>query len=193
MVKRLSLLSFFFSVILFFSGCIKSEYTKLIERELARGQRQDSILLGISFGDTRIFYFDRCMKLNKEQLVVQGSSGTYVRFLPMDSVLWGLGRGIKMEFEAGFDAQERINEVKIQFSYLGWAPWNKHLQSDVLKPYVITQLEKWYNGNDFIGIVSNNDSLSVKVDGNRRVIVGLKDDQTVLVSIQDILHPRFKH
>ena len=52
---------------------------------------------------------------------------------------------------------------------------------------------RWYGGNDFIIVKLSDADTPVKVDGNRRIMVRIKDAQSVLVKVEDILHPKFKH
>jgi hypothetical protein len=51
----------------------------------------------------------------------------------------------------------------------------------------------WYGGNDFVRAHVNDRELPVKVDGNRRILVDIKDQQAVQVRVQDLLHPYFMH
>lgn len=83
--------------------------------------------------------------------------------------------------------------MNMEFNYLGWAPWNKHLQSDSLEVKVKDILMKWYAGNKFITAKTGDKTWPVKLDANRRILVSKKDAQTVVVKVQDILHPKFRH
>ncbi len=176
-----------------FSGCIRSDYTKLVKAELAKGIRKDSILLGIKFGDTRQDFFGRCFDLNKQKLVTQGPSGFKVQYLSNDSLVNKNSNKIRLLFSPFFDTNEKIAEMDLEFSYLGWAPWNKHLQSDSLKHNVMKMLMIWYKGNEFIEAKVGDENIPVKLDGNRRILVHITDAQSVTVRVQDILHPKFIH
>ena len=83
--------------------------------------------------------------------------------------------------------------MDLEISYSGWSPWNKKMQSDVLKPIVLDMLHDWYGGNEFINVVIDEMEVPVKLDANRRIMVYTKDDEKVVVKIQDILHPEYKH
>jgi hypothetical protein len=182
-----------FLIAIFFSGCFQSDYTKLVKSELAKGIRKDSILLGIKFGDTRQDFFGRCFDLNKQHLVTQGPSGLKVQYLFTDSLVSKEPNQIRLLFSPFFDTQEMIAEMDLEFSYTAWAPWNKHLQSDSLKVKVMELLMNWYDGNEFITAKVDGGEIPVKLDGNRRILVHIKDTQSVTVRVQDILHPKFKH
>jgi len=175
------------------SGCLQSDYTKLVKSELAKGIRQDSILLGVRFGDTQNDYFGKCFDLNSKKLVTQGPSGIMVQYLFTDSVVHKEPTQMKLLFEPSFDEARKITDMEFEISYLGWAPWNEQLQSDMLEDKVMKLLLSWYGGNDFITIKLNDADTPVKLDGNRRIMVRIKDAQSVLVKVEDILHPKFKH
>lgn len=181
-----------FGVIVFF-GCRQSDYTKLVKSELAKGVREDSILLGINFGDARNEFYGKCFDLNKKQLVSQGPNNTSVQYIFTDSLVHQEPIQIRLLFYPDFDDRDVISNMDMEFSYSGWAPWNKGLQSDSLKLKVIDLLMKWYGGNEFVIAHPDNNDVPVKLDGNRRILLYVKDTQSVLVRVQDILHPKFQH
>lgn len=180
-------------VIFMIGGCYQSDYTKLVKEELAKGVRQDSILLGLSFGNTRNEFYGRCFDLNKKQLVSQGPDNASVQYVWKDSLVHDEPTDMRLLFYPGFDEQDKISNMDMEFSYLGWAPWNTKLQSDSLEIKVRQLLLMWYKGNDFVMANSDDVEFPVKVDGNRRIIILIKDAQTVRVLVQDILHPKFMH
>lgn len=175
------------------TACNQSDYTRMVKKELDKGVRQDSILFGISFGNTRDEFYGRCFDLNRQQLVTQGPDNTSVQYIFTDSLVHKEPVPLRMLFYPRFDSVDRISDMYVEFSYLAWAPWNRELQSDSLENKVIELLQKWYGGNKFITATVSDQSVPVKVDGNRRILVSIKDTQTVRVNLQDILHPKFKH
>jgi hypothetical protein len=179
--------------ILTLGSCTKSDYTKMVLSELEKGERKDSLLLGIKFGDSREQFFGRCFDLNKMKLVTQGPSNNAVQYIFMDSLVHEKPEQIRLLFFPGFDDKNIISHIDYEFSYSAWAPWNKQYQADRLKIKVMELLKHWYKGNDFVDAEVKGEKIPVKVDGNRRILVFEKDRQTVLVRIQDILHPNFKH
>lgn len=174
-------------------GCFQSDYTKLAKAELSKGERNDSLLFGIQFGDTRNDFYGKCFDLNKKHLVTQGPANTSVQYLFNDSSNHDRPTQIRLLFFPEYDEKAKIAEMNMEFSYPAWAPWNRALQSDSLKVKTMQLLMDWYKGNEFVTAEVNNAPMSVKLDGNRRVLVYIKDAQSVAVKIQDILHPKFKH
>lgn len=174
-------------------SCFQSDYTKLVKSELAKGVREDSILLGIQFGDTREMFFKKCMELNKRKLATQGPSGLRVQYIFTDSSIHKVPTEIKLLFSPNFDDKNIISEINLEFSYTGWAPWNRHLQADSLEPKLLKILDFWYGGNKFIIVDVGDSKIPVKLDANRRLMLKKLDTQTVLVKVQDILHPLFRH
>lgn len=174
-------------------GCFQSDYTKLVKSELSKKIRQDSLLLGIWFGDTRNDFYGKCFDLNKQRLVTQGPGNTSVQYIFTDSLVHNTPTELRLLFFPTFDENDVIAEMNCELSYTGWAPWNKQLQSDSLKGKAMEILMQWYKGNEFVTAEVNQEDLPVKLDGNRRVLVYVKDRKNVIVKIQDILHPHFKH
>jgi hypothetical protein len=189
-MKRASLLLF---QIALFTSCIDSEYTKLVKRELAKETRADSLLFDIYFGDSRNNFYDKCLALNRRHLVSQGPSNSSVQYLFVDSVYHETPTPLRLLFYPRFDDKQLIKSMDLEISYTGWAPWNKKTQSDVLKPIVLDMLRNWYGGNEFINVEIDEVEVPVKLDANRRIMVYTKDDEKVVVKIQDILHPEYKH
>lgn len=174
-------------------GCFQSDYTRLVKSELAKDVRTDSVLLGIHLGDTRNVFYGKCFDLNRLKLITPGDGGTFVKYLFTDSAFHDKPTEIRLLFYPTFDRNDIIAEVKIDFSYLGWAPWNRPLQSDSLEVKLKKILMRWYKGNEFVTAHLGDKELPVKVDGNRRMIVEVKDAQSVQVKVQDLLHPYFMH
>ena len=174
-------------------GCFQSDYTRLVKSELAKDVRKDSVLLGIRLGDTRNVFYGKCFDLNKLKLITPGDGGTFVKYTFTDSLFHDKPAEVRLLFYPTFDQKDVIAEVKMDFSYLGWAPWNRQLQSDSLQDRVKKILMHWYGGNEFVTAHVDGTEMPVKVDGNRRMIVGIKDGQSVEVKVQDLLHPYFMH
>lgn len=177
----------------FLGSCTQSDYTKLVKSELAKGIRQDSLLLGINFGDTRNDFYVKCLYLNKQQLVREGPGNTSVQYLFSDSLVHKEPTKIKLLFMPKYDRDEKIVEMEMELSYEGWAPWNRELQSDSLQVKTMQLLREWYKGNEFVTAKIMDKDIPVKVDGNRRILVFIYDPQRVVVKIQDILNPMFQH
>jgi hypothetical protein len=174
-----------------FTAC-ESDYTKMVKSELKKGVRKDSVLLGIKFGSTKQEFYGRCFDLNKAMLVTQGPGGL-VQYFFMDSIYSATPTKMRLLFYPTFDQNDSIAEVNMEISYAAWAPWIRNMQSDSLQGKTLKILKNWYGGNDFVTAHLTDKDIPVKVDGNRRVIVDIKDAQTVNIRVQDILHPMFRH
>ena len=172
-------------------SCVQSEYTRLVKSELAKGIRKDSILLGIRLGDTQNDFREKCFDLNKKHLTTEGP-GFYVQYFLKDSLLHTKPTMILLLFKPDFDNNNKITDMDLKFNYVGWAPWNRQYQSDSLKVKVVQMLERWYKGNKFVIAHATDGDIPVKVDGNRRILVYEDQPQTVVVKIQDMLHPKYK-
>jgi hypothetical protein len=175
------------------SGCFQSDYTKLVKSELAKGIRMDSLVFGINFGDTNDEYFGKCFDLNKQHLVTNGPNSGTVQYFFSDSLVHDKPTSIRMLFIPVFDKDNKIIEMNLEFSYPSWAPWTEEYQSDKLKEKVLQLLMLRYKGNEFVRATINGKEYPIKLDGNRRMVVYIKDEQNVVVKIQDILHPKYQH
>jgi hypothetical protein len=176
-----------------FSSCVQSDYTKLVKSELAKGIRKDSLLFGVKFGNSRDEFFGKCFDLNRQHLVTEGPGNASVQYLFTDSLFHEQPAQIRLLFMPKYDQADKINEMNLEFAYVAWAPWNKQYQSDILKEKVMKIIMHWYKGNEFVTAKIDQDEIPVKLDGNRRILVFVQSEQHVLVKIQDILHPAFKH
>lgn len=178
---------------LILSGCFQSDYTKLVKSELSKGIRMDSVVFGINLGDTSDEYFGKCYDLNQQHLVTAGPNSGTVQYLFTDSLFHEQPTPMRMLFIPVFDKNNIIIEMNLEFSYPGWAPWNEQYHSDTLKEKVLKMLMHGYKGNDFVTATIKGNDYPIKLDGNRRMIVYIKDEQNVVVKIQDILHPKYRH
>lgn len=181
----------FFALGILLNSCVQSEYTKLVKSELAKGVRYDSILLGIHLGDTQNEFREKCFALNRKHLTTEGP-GFYVQYLFADSLSHNQSTPIRLLFKPEFDNKDKITDMDLKFNYVGWAPWNRQYQSDSLKVRIITMLEQWYGGNKFVVAHTGDKDIPVKIDGNRRMLVLEEVPQTVVVKVQDMLHPKYK-
>ena len=160
------------------------QYTKTVTQELAKGKRVDSLFLGISFGMTSKTFFGYCWELNKKGVISDGANNTMVLYkLPAE-----LKYPASMNFYPDFH-ENKIFHMRVTFQYNSWAPWNKAQWADTLLPDVLRLYKKWYpGGNDFIKITDKvKGIIYVKVDGNRRIILGKHDDMIVKADYTDLL------
>jgi hypothetical protein len=174
-------------VVMLLVGACKTDYEKLVEREMSAGERQDSLFLGLRLGMSSKEFYARCWEMNKTQLIRQGYTNT--------SVLLRLNHELRdtadMNFYPTFE-NDSILDMQIYIGYRSWAPWNKNLVYDSLVKDVMTMMNKWYGG-EFVRIKSN-DTIPIyaKVNRNRRILIGKQDEGRVRVIITDMIAEKRK-
>ncbi|MDZ4710104.1 MAG: hypothetical protein SH818_17020, partial [Saprospiraceae bacterium] len=162
----------------------KSNYQRMLDRELANGIRHDSIFLGLTLGMDRKTFFAICWELNKKSQMTQGSNNLSARYFLND----GLKVPAYLDFYPNF-VNDSIVEMPAIFSYRDWAPWNKSLAPDSLLIDVKNLLEQWY-GKGFIEVKNKTKgNVWVKVDGNRRVRFFKSEPKEVKIFITDMSKP----
>lgn len=179
----------FFSIVTLLGACNyfssnSEKYSRLVKKELARGVREDSLFLGLKLGMTSKDFYVHCWDLNKKGIISDGEFNTAVKY-KLKSELKHPG---SMNFYPDF-YENSIAKMRVKFSYDGWAPWNKALFADSLMPDVLDLYKKWYpKGNEFITLNdTTRGTIHVKVDGNRRIIIGKYDERVVMVDYTDLL------
>ena len=167
------------------SGCSLSgghDYNRLVKKELAKGTRSDSLFMGIYLGMPSKAFYAHCWELNKKGVFTNGSNNT--------SVLYKPGKDLKYQSSMNFYPDfhnDKIYKMRVTLNYDAWAPWNKSMGSDSLLVNTLNLFKTWYPGNPFLTIQDKNrGTIYVKVDGNRRIIVGKYDDIRVKVDYTDV-------
>lgn len=172
-----------------FMNCSGPEYSTLVKREMAKGVVYDSLLFDLKFGQTKQEFLSACWKLNQQGIISEGPGSKSVKYILPVNEDSKSESGITLLFFGDFDEDKIMTGMDLQFYYNAWSIWNKNLQSDKLVPVIMDSLKKWYPGNDFIKVSIKKDSvdLFVKVDGNRRIMVGpLNDERIVRAKIDDL-------
>jgi len=186
--RTITKISLILTCALFFS-CSVSEYSKLVQREMATGVIHDSLLFDMKFGEHRQDFYQKCWQLNQKGIISNGPGSTTVKYnLPMHGDIPS-ENGITMLFFGDFNEEKIMTGMDFQFYYNAWSIWNKSLQSDKLLPVVMDSLKKWYPGNNFIKVPLKKDSVEflVKIDGNRRITIRpLNDERIVKAKIDDL-------
>jgi len=173
-----------FSVLISLLSCSKSDYQKLVEQELSKGVRHDSLFLDIFFGMSKKDFYTVCWELNSKGVLREGAGNTTAMYRITD-----LNYPVKMNFYPKFHLNE-IYLMSVSFSYEGWSPYNKNLHSDNLQTEVLRLLEDWYS-KGFIKVNhAKRGEIYVKVDGNRQITVFKDGDKLVRVLITDLLSPK---
>jgi hypothetical protein len=164
------------------AGCHREhEYDRRVREELAKGERHDSLFMGLYLGMVERDFYGHCWELNKKGLIRQGSGNTTVLYK-----LKELKRPAEMNFYPSF-YNKKIWQMPVKFNYESWAPWNKNLMSDSLELDVLRLFKNWY-GDDFLEVKHRKfGSAFVKIDGNRRITIYKIDDQYVMALFTDLL------
>jgi hypothetical protein len=175
---------FFFFVLI--TGCVADsdydKYENLVKKELARNVREDSLFLGIKLGMTSKEFFAHCWELNKKGMITDGNNNTAVLY-KLDKEF---DHPVSMNFYPDFH-NNRIYKMRTDFSYNGWAPWNRHLYADSLQPKVVALIKKWYGDNNIIHVTDSvKGNLFIKIDGNRQIIIRKQDEWLVKVDYTDL-------
>jgi len=174
-------LLFIFSLVAFFTAACRSDYDKMVRRELASGVRNDSIFLDMHFGMQRNDFYRHCLQLNQQGLVTNGPENNTVLLVIDD-----YKHPIDMNFYPAFDDKDQIYLMGVVFYYQAWAPWNKVLFGEKLMPDVLNLLERWY-GPGFMELTSpEGKKIWVKVNGNRHIMAIVQNEKNVRVEIKDL-------
>ena len=185
---KVSKLNLLYLILLITNISCKSEYSKVVEKELQSGLILDSTIFDLTFGDSKETYFKKCYELNKQKIITNnhGPNPQYVEKLDstMDQTLTK-----ELLFKGIFDEAKILRGVELKYSYTSWAPWNKKRQSSFLLEDLKNKFTKEYKGNDFIEIKIDNNKIKafVKVDGNRQILMYEKgDDRHVIIRMEDL-------
>lgn len=166
-------------------------YSGLVAKELASGKIANQLLLDIRFGMTRKEFYSYCWTMHNKGTFDDGANSTAVLYRLPGPGQQKPGPGqlrypASMNFYPEFQ-KDSIYKMWAQFQYDAWAPWNRHLFSDSLMLDVVRLYDQWYPGNSFLKLTDpQRGTIYVKVDGNRRIIVGKKDDSHVNVDYTDL-------
>ncbi|CAN5450811.1 hypothetical protein BH23BAC1_BH23BAC1_17160 [soil metagenome] len=173
----------FLSIIFLVFACSKeSEYNQMVERELAKTMRQDSLFLGLKFGMTQKEFFNHCWELNQKKAIKEGPQSQSVEYKMSKE----LSKPAVMNFYPEFH-DDKIYQMPVSITYEAWAPWNKNLFSDSLQLDVLKFFEKHY-GKGFIKIEHPQKGIAyVKMDSNRRISIYKKNDSDVSIIFTDML------
>jgi hypothetical protein len=168
------------------SSCQKAEQKSLeaVEKqELAKGIRNNTLFLGLTFGMTPKEFFAVCWDMNKKG-TLREAAGNMAAAYQLDK--GEMNYPAEMTFYPKY-TDDKISEMPIRFHYKGWAPWNEDLQSNKLILDVKKLMEKWYgSGGYFISPLPTGGKGIVKVDGNRRIVITIDSESEVLVMLSDL-------
>lgn len=164
------------------------KYSDLVKKELASGRTANQLIMDIHFGMTKKQFYDYCWGMHNKGIFEDGANSTAVLYrLSKPGQPGQLKQAASMNFYPVF-RNDTIYKMWAQFEYDAWAPWNKGLFADSLMLDVVGLYTRWYPGNNFIKLTDpQRGTIYVKVDGNRRIVVGRKDDAHVNVDYTNLL------
>ncbi|MBL6669181.1 MAG: hypothetical protein CNC91_00745 [Flavobacteriales bacterium MED-G22] len=180
----ISLLHFSLTIL----GC-KSEYEKMVDRELKKNVKEDSLFFNYRLGESKDSYHEKSWDLNHNKIVVQGRSYTFMKYVFQDPKTPEKQNDFAMEYTGGFNKERKLNNMKVIFSHVLWVPWNEDYHASQLLPRVLDSIQRWYGGNEFVKYELKNDtipSIYVKVDGDRRFRAYVENTQDIIVKIDDL-------
>lgn len=169
----------------------KSEYQQYVDRELASGISQDSLIFDMHIGQTKKDFFAICWELNRQQKIAQGTGNQTARYYTDKDSLGNMTPKSKdMLFYGIFDDEDIMRGMDMTYTFVSWAPWNRNMQPDSLLAHLRDEYERGYPGNDFIEIDFEASELPalVKIDGNRQILMFAKGQREVVVKIEDLHH-----
>jgi hypothetical protein len=163
------------------SSC-KSDYQKMVEKELSSGEIVDELFLGLKLGMTKKEFYETCWELNKEGVLTNGPTELSVEY---DAKLPS-GKTAKMRFYPKFE-DDQLYLMPIEFTYLEWAPWNEELSAENLRTDIVSLFEEWYD-TQFIEVANEDKSqlAYVSVNRNRRIRIFKKHLSVVRAEILDL-------
>jgi hypothetical protein len=169
------------------AGCTDNpmnEYDSLVMKEKKKNVVVNDIFFGVSLGMTSKEFYTHCWELNKQGLFTDGMGNSSVLYKLKKKEL---KHPAEMNFYPTFQ-DGKITSMGVLFQYEGWGPWTKNLDSDELLQDVLQLYKKWYpGGNPFLTISDpKKGTIYVKVDGNRRIILGRYDDTQVKADYMDL-------
>ncbi|MFK7812050.1 MAG: hypothetical protein AB8B59_06120 [Maribacter sp.] len=177
------------AILMLLISCNESEYSKVVKKEMGKGIINDSLLFGLKLGDTQKEFYNKCWKLNKDGVIMQGPKNSFVQYDLPTKKNDTTAQNIRMLFYGIFDEKKIMTGLDMKFSYEAWALWNKSLQADKLALALQDTLVSWFPGNKFIEVPLEKvpGQTFIKVDGNRRIMIEpLKDNKEVDVRIDDL-------
>jgi hypothetical protein len=173
----------FFVFLLAACGRPDSEYRSTVQRELASGKRVNELLFDVKFGMSRRDFYDYCWRMHQKDSFSDGGNVTSVLYKMKTQLRHPASMNFFPEFR-----QDSIYKLWAQVGYDAWAPWNRQQWSDSLLLDVVRLYSQWYPGNEFIELKdAKRGTIYVKVDGNRRIIIGRKDDYHVNIDYTNLL------
>jgi len=165
-------------MLLVLTSCQQSEYDQLLAKESKSGDTHNSIFDEFELGMSLDSFYDICRAGNADGTYTNSPENWVVREFKQDSTT------LQFTFFPGVN-DGIIYRMPIDITDKSWAIWNKETHSDKVISKVLTWAESSY-GEDFISIENENgQEIFADIDGNREVLIGIKDDKTVSMIVTD--------
>jgi hypothetical protein len=168
---------------LVFASCIKTQYKSLKDKQIESGRVENDIFFGIQFGLSSKDFYKYCWDLNKKGLLRESSDNAKV-----EKKLAGDLDSVYIRFYPEFK-QDKLYNMKCEFMFSSWAPWNSRLNSDSLLVEVKNYFNSWYGENEYLELsLDDNKEMKfwVSIEGNRRLLIFKGDDSSVKAIITDL-------
>ncbi len=161
----------------------KSQLDQLMEREAKVSDEENELLMNLWLGMPKSKFYQFCAEKNKTGEFMDGGRMHQVH----TKVKEGFSTPVDFYFYSEFN-DNGLYKQENKFKFIGWAPWNEHLDANHLFPEVIHFLSQQF-GDDFIEVQEKDKLLhSIDIDANRRIDVYTKplDDAYVYMDVVDL-------
>lgn len=156
----------------------KTEYQLIVDRELNKNERADSLFLGYHFGMTTTDFFELSRQLN--------SAGVITGQTTIHYVIDDLNHSVTKYFYPSFE-DDKIYRLPIEASYDAWAPWNRSFFSDTLIVDLMNLYHHQYGADFFLSEIPDKENeVWVSIQANRRIVLNKIDDMTVQIEFLDL-------
>ena len=161
------------------------DYQDVLEQELAKEERCDSLFYGIHFNMTTPGFQDHCMEMNRQKIFFQkGFSAELAIYFKKE-----FKYPVTFYFFPNLE-NYLIQEIAGTFHYDGWSSFNQEQSADTLILDLVRQMEEWYAGRKFVKVPQANELLGykyIKIDGNRMITLEKKlDTRYVYARFEDL-------
>jgi len=157
-------------VMLFSCNDKEMSYETYVAKELASGERNDSLIYGIHFGMTEEEFKSYCTGMNLQKRFMPNPRGSAVRL----ALQKGFGAPVVFDFFPVLHSDKAITKVTASMKYRDFSYYDKTYDIGNLVIEAEKYFEDGYGGNKFIAIPHENILLKhmyVKIDGNRKILL----------------------
>jgi hypothetical protein len=164
------------------TACQTKDYNQVIAEAQASSVRHDSIFYGYYFGMPRMDFFQHSLELNSQGIMTNGPENNSILITLNDPKYKG---AMDMNLYPDF-ANDKIWRMRVWFNYQSWAPWNRDYYADKCLTDAIRYLEKTFKTTFKQYKTEQNQPFWAAVEGNREIMMSLKNEQKIFVTITDL-------